>query len=436
MSALTVSERYLEPDIETRPRTGLVALQEERLLEMIPWAYERSPLTRLTWETAGVKPADIETLEDFRARAPFISKDAVRDFRDRYGDPYGGLLCVHPSELRSVTSTSGTTGDATFFAEQWDQWAPMAINIARELWEAGLRPGTRGFFAGATFRGPVYQGAQIIGATPVLGNHLPHEADIIIEMVRRHRPIVFFVMTSPLYVAFDHLSDKVDIREAFASVQTVVFSGEPRSARMKQRMAGWGMDTVIDYTSAGDAATSMECRESNGCHLPEDRLLAEHLDPSGTGPAAPGQLGELVVTSLDNRAAPLIRYRSEDLIRFSTDTCGCGRTLARQWPCGRAGDDVVVDGHSVSVSDLFQAVESVPETAEAVFQLIRPQREMTVLRVRVGYDPSRSHDLGQLRDKVAAAIAAQVGVSPDIDLVPESEILSRSANKIRRVTKE
>lgn len=148
---VTLSDRYLEPDIETMPRPDLVALQEGRLLEMIAWAYERSPLTRLTWETAGVKPADIKDLDDFRARAPFISKNAVRDFRDRYGDPYGGLLCVHPSELRSVTSTSGTTGDATFFAEQWDQWAPMAINIARDLWEAGLRPGSRGFFAGATF---------------------------------------------------------------------------------------------------------------------------------------------------------------------------------------------------------------------------------------------------------------------------------------------
>jgi phenylacetate-CoA ligase len=433
---VTLSDRYLEPDIETMPRPDLVALQEGRLLEMIAWAYDRSPLTRLTWETAGVKPADIKDLDDFRARAPFISKNAVRDFRDRYGDPYGGLLCVHPSELSSVTSTSGTTGDATFFAEQWDQWAPMAINIARDLWEAGLRPGARGFFAGATFRGPVYQGAQIIGATPVLGNHLPHEADIIVEMVRRHRPVTFYPMTSPLYVAFDHLSDKVDLREAFASVRTVVFSGEPRSARMKQRMSEWGMDVVVDYTSAGDAATSMECREGLGCHLPEDRLLAEHLDPSGTGPVAPDQLGELVVTSLDNRAAPLIRYRSEDLIRFSTDTCGCGRTHARQWPCGRAGDEVVVDGHSVSVSDLFPAVESVPETAEAVFQLVRPQREMDVLRVRVGYDPERGYDRGQLRDKVAAAIEARVGVPPDVDLVPEEDILSRSANKIRRVTKE
>ena len=87
-------DRFLEPEIETMPRASIEALQEERILELVPYVYERSPLIRKTWEEAKVKPSDINSLADFTERAPFITKDDVRRFRDEAGDPFGGLLCT------------------------------------------------------------------------------------------------------------------------------------------------------------------------------------------------------------------------------------------------------------------------------------------------------------------------------------------------------
>ena len=132
-----LNERYLEPAIEMMPRAELQALQEQRLLEMLPRVYEHAPLIRKTWDDAGVKPNDIGSLEDFRERAPFVTKDDIRSFRDRYGDPFGGMLAVERDQISTVFSTSGTTGDATLYGHAWQEWHPFwaAISNPWEVYE-------------------------------------------------------------------------------------------------------------------------------------------------------------------------------------------------------------------------------------------------------------------------------------------------------------
>src|SRR5204862_2206638 len=111
------------------------------LIGMIPHAYEHAPIVRATWDAARVHPRDIRTIDDFRERAPFLDKDALRQWRDRCGDPYGGLLTVAPAELTAIMSTSGTTGDPTLVPEQWGLGpAPRAL-MYRDFWGIGVRPG-------------------------------------------------------------------------------------------------------------------------------------------------------------------------------------------------------------------------------------------------------------------------------------------------------
>src|SRR6516162_2479139 len=99
-------DRYFEPEIETMPRESLAALQEERILELVPYVYERSALVRKMWDEAGVKPGDVSSLTDFTERVPFITKDDIRQFRDEAHDPFGGLLCTGYAEATTVFSTS------------------------------------------------------------------------------------------------------------------------------------------------------------------------------------------------------------------------------------------------------------------------------------------------------------------------------------------
>jgi phenylacetate-CoA ligase len=186
----------------------------------------------------------------------------------------------------------------------------------------------------------------------------------------------------------------------------------------------------------GDVGSATECREHDGLHASEDSVLIEILDPDGSSPVSEGEVGELVATNLVPRSGnPLVRYRSEDLVRWSTAPCRCGRTGMRLWPVGRKGDEVVIDGHSVLPMDIWRAVESVPESSAGYFQLIRTGREMGALRVRVGHTADQGgRTETSVRDDLVSAIEAAVGIAPEIELV-DNDVLLRLGppHKIPRV---
>src|ERR1700749_871244 len=102
--------RYYDPEVETLKRDQL---EESRILQLVPYVYQRAPLIREVWDEAGVKPADIASLADFKAKVPFIDKDRIRRFRAEHGDPFGGLCWAEPPHLKGVGFTTGTTGDPT-----------------------------------------------------------------------------------------------------------------------------------------------------------------------------------------------------------------------------------------------------------------------------------------------------------------------------------
>src|SRR5262249_20904797 len=129
---------FLDPE-EGLSRHELRQLQEDRLLAMLPYVYERSALTRSVWDKAGVQPRDIRSISDVRERAPFLDQNALRAFRAQYGDPFAGLLCVRPRDLGYVGSTSGTTGNPTPVAHT--PMGPTEIARGRELHMLGARPG-------------------------------------------------------------------------------------------------------------------------------------------------------------------------------------------------------------------------------------------------------------------------------------------------------
>src|SRR5262249_49404227 len=160
----------------------------ETLLSLLPDAYERAPLVRETWDAGGVHPRDIKTLDDFRERAPFLDKRALRRWRDERGDPYGGLLTADPHDLTAIMSTSGTTGDPTLLPEQWGRGsAPRAV-MYRDFWEMGVRPGDRVALVLFTYRGPTYGFVQSLGAVPVLFDFTPDEMERFCELSLRYRP--------------------------------------------------------------------------------------------------------------------------------------------------------------------------------------------------------------------------------------------------------
>ncbi len=428
--------RYFQPAIETMSRADIEALQERRVLDLLPFVFERSPFYRELWTAAGVDVSQIRTLADFRERIPTFVKSDVAAYRDRTGDPFGGLLCVPTGQLTSIMSTSGTTSDPELIPEIWADSPPLPCCSARDLWEIGLRPGDRVLVSAGSFRGfydTFYHG---MGLVPIYVDTWIGQGKEILDALLHFRP-AYLQLMQPTLLELERLEDSVDIRKALSSLKGASFAGQPLGAAHARKVREeWDVE-LFTYGSAGDTGTTWECREHNGYHFWEDLVLPESLEPATDVATAPGEVGELVATDLDNRAAPLIRYRSGDLVRLSRDTCGCGRTHARQWVVGRRGDETTVGTTPVVLGEVWAAIETLPETQDGMFQIIREAPVVQTLRLRVGYEPARTSDLDALRDRLENVVARRVGVPPQIELVTVDALLERSSSvaKFPRVVK-
>jgi phenylacetate-CoA ligase len=214
----------------------------------------------------------------------------------------------------------------------------------------------------------------------------------------------------------------------FSSYRGVTFAGEPLSPRARALAESWGIE-LFEHGNVGDVTGSFECVEHDGLHAWEDTVVVEGIDPDG-------DRVELVATSLSNQIAPLIRFRSDDIVRLSYEPCGCGRTHVRMWPLGRKSDEIVVDGVSVLPLDVWAAVESVDACAMSLFQVIRTTRQVDRLQLRVGYAPDWAQRLDAVRDDVTAAVLTATGIEPDVELVPNDALLRLGPpHKIPRVAK-
>lgn len=425
--------RYYDA-FETAPRVDIEKLQEQKLLAQLKRTVDCQPLLREVWRKAGVAPTDIRSVADFKARAPFIDKDMVRDWRDAHNDPFGGILACNSESVSCIGSSSGTTGDATLYAYQWHVPGSWIMH-PRQLWELGLRPGDYAVDLAMSIRGISFQIYVEMGVTPLLVDHDPRELRRLLDLSRRYKPKYLFMLSSPLILALEQLErEGVAVADAWSSYEAIVFGGEPLSPRLRGLCDRWGMK-IYQLTSLGDSGTAIECRERNGFHAYEDFALVEIIDPQTGVELGDGERGELVVTNLVDPTAPLIRFRSGDLARVTRKPCGCGRTHSRYWIEGRAGDELVIAGKSIIPLDIWTAIESIEACAAGLFQIIRPQRDVSELRLRVGHDGSCEPTA--LAKRLADIVEAKVGLLPEIELVPNAELLKLGPpHKIPRVSKK
>ena len=426
---------YFEPEVETISRPELEEFQLGRLLETIHLAYERAPLIRRKWDAAEVHPRDIASLADFSRLAPFITKDEIRAYREETGDPFGGVLCADPSELRCIQGTSGTTGDPTLISRR-DLKAPlMESGLSRDFWDHGLRPGDYGVVINTTMRGSTMSPLVEFGMIPIVFDHDPRELPRMIEAIRTYRPTLLSILSNPLLMALEQFEREtgIDMAAVFSPMKSILWGGEPLGPRGRKTTERWGMN-IHDIVSVGDSSITLECSSHTGVHAWEDEVLIEHLDPQTLLPAEDGTFGELVVTPLQNSVDPLVRFRSEDLVWLTREPCPCGRTHARYRVQGRTGDEVVIEGRYILPRDVWPAIEEVPETSAALFQIVKPQRVMDQLRLRVGY--AGSPDLADLNARVEAEVRTMLRVPCVIELVPNDDLLKLGPpHKIPRIVK-
>jgi phenylacetate-CoA ligase len=231
---------------------------------------------------------------------------------------------------------------------------------------------------------------------------------------------------------------------AASSVRRVLVAGEPGGGEPAFRAmleAGWGA-RVTEAMGIGDVGVSLfgECEEQDGMHLGARGFVhAELIDPgTGSGRALEdGAEGELVLTHLRHRAAPLLRFRTRDHVRVRTAACPCGRTGPRIRCVGRTDDMLIVLGVNVFPSAIREVVGAfAPAVSGHV--LVRPRspgvKQEPPLPVAVELARGAAADAA-LADTIRARVREALFVQTAVELVPWGS-LQRSEYKSRLVRHE
>jgi phenylacetate-CoA ligase len=430
----------LEPEVEARPWDQQLALDDEAYRAQLPYLLERSAFYRERLGAAGVASAEeaggLETI----GRLPLTDKRELRATATK-DNPIGTHLCAAPSEIVRIYSTSGTTGTPSYIpltAQDLERWV---TGSARSYAASGIGAGQR--IVTTYDAGPFVAGAALAAFERIGLTHIPlgtGNSDRLVRAIELLRPEA--AVLTPSYAA--HLIEwaaERDIDLRASSVERVLVAGEPGGGEPGFRATleeGWGAQ-VTEAMGVGDIGVSLwgECEEQDGMHLGARGFVhAELIDPD-TGDSielADGAAGELVLTHLRHRAAPLLRFRTRDHVVVRTSPCRCGRTGPRLRCVGRTDDMLIVRGVNVFPSAIREVVGAfAPDVSGHI--LVRPQaqgvKQAPPLPVSVELAQGRAPDealAGAIRDRLRETLVVRTRV----DLVPWGS-LSRSEYKSKLV---
>jgi len=419
-------------DAERLPWAEQLALDDASFRDQHAYLLERSPFYRakLAGRAADVGLDGISTLP--------LTEKAELKATCTPDDPFGAHLCVEPSELVRIYSTSGTTGTPSYIPlteSDLDNWV---TGSARSYAASGIAHGDRVL---TTYNaGPFVAGAALDAFARIGVCHIPvgtGSSERLLQAIDQLRPDA--VAVTPSYAAY--LLELGDLRGS--SVERVLVAGEPGGGEPGFRAAleeGWGA-RVTEAMGIGDIGPSLwgECEEQAGMHLGARGFVhAELIDPE-TGEARElhdGATGELVLTHLRHRAAPLLRFRTRDHVEVRTSPCACGRTAPRIRCVGRTDDMLIVRGVNVFPSAVREVVGAfAPDVTGRI--LVRPgsagvkQEPPLPVSVELARDAAPSAGLASA---IRARLRDVLVVQMDVELVPWGS-LQRSEYKSRLVAR-
>ncbi|MDF1557479.1 MAG: phenylacetate--CoA ligase [ANME-2 cluster archaeon] len=423
--------KYWQPKYETMRRSDIEELQLKRLKNVVKNVYEHVPFYRQAF--GSIKPDNITSITDV-TKLPTTQKT---DLRDNY--PFG-LFATPMQDVVRVHASSGTSGKSTvvgYTARDIETWSDL---MARNFTMVGL--GSDDIFQNAVNYGlftgglGIHFGIERIGATAVpsgTGN-TKHQLEMMMDFG------VTALHCTPSYALYlAETAQELDIVDRL-SLKTGCFGAEPWSDTTRREL-----EETLDinaYDSYGlsemfGPGVAFECREKDGLHIWDDHFLVEVLDPDGES-VAPGERGELVLTSLTKEAMPLIRYRTGDITMVRDDECPCGRThTILEKVVGRSDDMLIVRGINVFPSQIESVLMAIPEVGDQ-FQVVidRKRHKLDEMHIKVELTEraftGELKDLEDLRCNVEDKLKAVLNLRTLVELV-ERGTIPRTAGKARRI---
>ena len=424
---------YYQPEIECASVEEIRAIQNEKLIKQVKHVYENVPYYRDLMDKKGVTPDDIQSIDDLH-KLPFLTK---ADLRDAY--PYG-LLGTDLKNCVRIQSTSGTTGRrvVAFYTQDdvnlWEECCARAIvavggtneDVCQVAYGYGLFTGGPGLNGGSHKVGCL--------TLPMSSGNTERQIQFMRDL---HSTIL---CCTPSYAAYiGETLKEMGLTPDDIDLKAGIFGAEPWTGEMRrdiEKALGIKAYDIYGLTETSGPGVAFECEEQTGMHINEDHFLAEIIDPD-TGEVLPeGAKGELVFTSLDKEAFPLLRYRTRDICVLSRKKCSCGRTLIKMSnPMGRSDDMLIIRGVNVFPSQNETVLLKEGYSANYLIEVDRVNNTDT-LDVNVELTPEQFSDmvkdLSAKEKALANEIKTMLGINPKVHLVAPKTI-TRSEGKAVRV---
>ncbi len=409
-------------------------LQLKRLQEVVKRAYENVPYYRKAFDDAGVRPEDIETLQDIE-KLPFTSKT---DLRDAY--PFG-MFAVPDDDIVEIHTTSGTTGKPTvsgYTQNDIELWGEV---VARALVMAGgdKKDKIQNCYGYGLFTGGmgVHYGGQKIGATviPVSAGNTMRQIEIMQDF---DSTILTCTPSYAMYLA--EVLENQGVGHDKISLKAGVFGAEMWTEEMRAEIEKkLNIDALNIYglTEIIGPGVAQECMVKDGLHIFDDHFYPEIIDTQTLKALPAGEKGELVLTTLTREGMPVIRFRTRDITALRYGQCECGRTHVKMDRItGRSDDMLKIRGVIVFPSQIERALLKI-EGLEPQYQIIvsRPQ-QLDELEVQVEASPALFSDevkyVEEVKKNIEQHIHNEIGIRVNVTLV-EPQSLPRSEGKAVRI---
>jgi len=421
-----------EPDY--LPVGELRAVQLDRLRAVVTRAWQQVKLFRERMDERGLTPADVHSLEDIR-RLPFTTKS---DLRDTY--PFG-LVASPMEDVVRLHVSSGTTGKPIVVAytkEDLEVWTSVA---KRCLAGCGLHRGDiiqvaygYGLFTGGL---GAHYGAEALGATVVPASAGKADRQI---MLMKDFGVTAMCCTPSYFLHLIECAESMGIDMKKLPIRAGIFGAEPWTEGMRRRIeqsSGIEAFDIYGLSEIIGPGVGCECRRHQGLHIFEDHFYPEIVDAETGEPLADGSEGELVLTTLNKQAMPMIRYRTRDITRILPGVCECGRTLRRIDRIGRRSDDMlIIRGVNIFPSQVETALLEVEGTLPHYQIVLTREHGLDKMEVQVEVTAQMFTDkieaMQGLHDRLQGALDRVLGIRVRISLV-EANTIERSEGKAKRV---
>ena len=423
-------------DILHASREQIDQIQLAGIQKTVIDVYEHIPFYKKSFDEAGFDPYSVKSLDDV-ARIPFVQK---QDLRDAY--PYG-MLAVPLKDVREIHMSSGTTGIATMGAytehdiKIWGECFSRAVDYAHGdendvmqiCYGYGLFTGGLGAHYGSISAG--------CATIPISAGNTERQIRILREM----GPTILACTPSyAMHIADTAIEMGLDPARDF-NLRAGIHGAEPFSDNFRrdlERKLGYRVLDIYGLTETMGPGVAIECWEQQGLHIAEDHFYPEIINPE-TGEVLPdGEWGELVITTLDREASPVVRYRTRDITRIIPGECPCGCTHRRiDRIHGRTDDMLIIRGVNVFPSQIEDVMKTFPEMSSWYqIEVDTDHRSLDIVTLKAEPNPDVDldsiADIDRLQKRISAALKAALSVGVKVKLV-EPKSIPRSEGKAKRI---